>query len=76
MTITLEKHIPVQAGLGGGSSDAAAVLRALQTLYAPDISDGRLETLAARLGSDVPFLSGAVRSWPRAGERSFRRCRR
>ena len=36
--------------------DAAAVLRALRTLYAPDISDGRLETLAARLGSDVPFF--------------------
>ena len=54
--ITLKKYIPVAAGMGGGSSDAAAVLRALRTLYAPDISDGRLETLAARLGSDVPFF--------------------
>ena len=54
--IHVVKHIPVGAGMGGGSSDAAAVLRALQTLYAPDISDGRLETLAARLGSDVPFF--------------------
>lgn len=54
--ITLKKYIPVAAGMGGGSSDAAAALRALRTLYAPDISDGRLETLAARLGSDVPFF--------------------
>mgnify|MGYP000921435118 CR=1 FL=1 len=54
--IFIEKRIPIAAGLAGGSTDAAAVLRALRTLYAPDISDGRLETLAARLGSDVPFF--------------------
>ena len=52
----LEKRIPYQAGLGGGSSDAAAVLRAMRTLYAPEVSDAELARMAARLGSDVPFF--------------------
>ena len=56
VSITLEKHIPTQAGLGGGSSDAAAVLRAMRTLYAPEVSDAELERMAAALGSDVPFF--------------------
>ena len=56
VTVTLEKRIPMQAGLGGGSSDAAAVLRALWTLYDSGIGDGALESMGAKLGSDVPFF--------------------
>ena len=56
VTVTLEKRIPMQAGLGGGSSDAAAVLRALRTLYDSGIGDGALESMGANLGSDVPFF--------------------
>lgn len=56
VTVTLEKRIPTQAGLGGGSSDAAAVLRAMRALFAPWLSAGELETMAATLGSDVPFF--------------------
>jgi 4-diphosphocytidyl-2-C-methyl-D-erythritol kinase len=54
--ITLRKQIPFGAGLGGGSSDAAAVLKGLAKLWALDISTEELQTISATLGSDVPFF--------------------
>ena len=54
--IHLEKCVPVGAGLGGGSSDAAAVLLALRQLTKIDCADSKLAELAARLGSDIPFF--------------------
>lgn len=57
--ITLKKTIPVSAGLGGGSSDAASTLMGLNSLWGLDLKQAELSLLAARLGSDVPFfLSG------------------
>ncbi|HZC08133.1 MAG TPA: 4-(cytidine 5'-diphospho)-2-C-methyl-D-erythritol kinase [Ktedonobacterales bacterium] len=54
--IELHKEVPAQAGLGGGSSDAATALVALNTLWGLRLSMARLEDLAARLGSDTPYL--------------------
>lgn len=56
VTITLKKHIPIGGGLGGGSADAAAVLRGLNRLYETCFSAGKLREIAVSLGMDVPFL--------------------
>src|SRR5215469_8146424 len=59
--IELHKHIPMAAGLGGGSSDAAAVLLALQHWWQLQLSSTDLLDMAGSLGSDVPFfLTGGI----------------
>ena len=54
--IKLNKKIPAEAGLGGGSSDAAATLRGLNKLFNVNATDDKLLSLASKLGSDVPFF--------------------
>ena len=59
--ISLKKNIPIAAGLGGGSSDAAAVLKALNRLYDNCLTNTELAELSGRLGADVAFfLSGGT----------------
>jgi 4-diphosphocytidyl-2-C-methyl-D-erythritol kinase len=59
--VRLTKRIPMQAGLGGGSSDAAAALRALNVLWGIDASAADLHAIASGLGADVPyFLAGGT----------------
>jgi 4-diphosphocytidyl-2-C-methyl-D-erythritol kinase len=72
--LTLTKRIPARAGLGGGSSDAAAALHAVNRLAGDAIPRHELIQIAARIGSDVPFFcSGAplALAWNR-GERMLR----
>ncbi len=54
--ITIDKRIPIAAGLGGGSADAAAALCALNVLWGADLPARRLVELASEIGSDVPAL--------------------
>jgi 4-diphosphocytidyl-2-C-methyl-D-erythritol kinase len=54
--LALTKRIPVAAGLGGGSSDAAATLKGLNQLYGCGCADEELATMGLRLGADVPFF--------------------
>lgn len=55
LRVRLEKRTPAYAGLGGGSADAAALLRLLRARYAPELPEERLERAGLAVGSDVPF---------------------
>ncbi len=63
VAIALTKHTPVAAGLGGGSSDAAAVLRGLAQAFPGAVSAEALEALAVALGADVPFFLDPRPAW-------------
>lgn len=54
--IHLEKHLPLAAGLGGGSGNAATTLLALNELFEAPLTSDQLQTIAASLGSDIPFF--------------------
>lgn len=61
----LEKRTPSGAGLGGGSSDAAATFKAVRELYELEVTDERLEKLSGELGSDIPFFIKGETAWCR-----------
>ena len=68
--VEIEKRIPVAAGLGGGSADAAATLHALNALWGCDVDAATLEQIGERIGSDVPaMLSGEPVLMAGRGER-------
>lgn len=61
--IAVEKHIPMGGGLGGGSSDAATVLLALNHLWQTNLSRAELLSLGLQLGADVPFFIFGTNAW-------------
>ena len=80
--IFIEKNIPYPAGLGGGSADAAAVLKGLNALYGAGLSENELRALSLGIGADIPFcISGGtarvggigekIKKIPFIGERWF-----
>ncbi|MFH1144041.1 MAG: 4-(cytidine 5'-diphospho)-2-C-methyl-D-erythritol kinase [Candidatus Eisenbacteria bacterium] len=71
LKIRIEKHIPAQAGLGGGSADAACALAAADRIWGLGREPSELEAVAADVGSDVPFfIRGGTRRCRGRGERT------
>lgn len=70
VSIQLEKRIPAGGGLGGGSSNAATILKGLRQLYKLNVSDDELESLSVTLGADVPFfIRGGIQVGDGIGEK-------
>ncbi|WGM48524.1 4-diphosphocytidyl-2-C-methyl-D-erythritol kinase [Brevundimonas sp. NIBR10] len=63
LKVTLDKRLPIAAGMGGGSSDAGAALRLARTALDLDIDDAALETVAAVIGADGPMCLRARTAW-------------
>jgi 4-diphosphocytidyl-2-C-methyl-D-erythritol kinase len=61
--IAIDKRVPAQAGLGGGSSDAATCLLALNRLWQLDFTAAQLARIGLTLGADVPFFLGGRNAW-------------
>lgn len=55
VNIHINKNIPVAAGLAGGSTDAAAVLKCMRDIYKPEVNDEKLKGLGLKIGADVPY---------------------
>lgn len=71
--IYLKKHIPVAAGMAGGSTDAAAVLKAMRSLYKPEVEDKELMELGLKIGADVPYcIVGGTALCEGIGEKTTR----
>jgi len=70
LALTLDKQLPIAAGLGGGSSDAGAALKLARDLLAPHLDDAALAAIAATIGADGPMCLHARAAW--AGGRGDR----
>ena len=70
VVIDLTKNIPKGSGLGGGSSNAACIMKGIRELYSLNISDKELEEIASKIGADVPFfIRGSIQLGEGIGDR-------